>query len=311
MRRAPEGQRDEIVSLWGDVIEFDTDGEIRTFLRHFWISHHGDIKTQRLYREIKDTIIARDIDSLTFSRNLKDTSIVYKDVIEGRDNDPIVENLLKNIAELGASILYPIVLSVMEVVPTESRIGILQAVTFVRHSVIGQLENSKLENVIYRIATELRAGKSVEDAIKELSEFAPNDDDFRHSFERVSINRTATQRYVLGELELDLRTTAELAVAPPHRVHVEHIYPQSPEPEHRAANHGQILNRIGNLTLLDRSLNSAIKNGTFDKKVPSYAKSEILLTNTLTNYAGWDSEKIVERQEKLADRAPTIWAFPK
>jgi uncharacterized protein with ParB-like and HNH nuclease domain len=312
MRRAPEGQRTEIVALWGDVIEFDTDTEIRTFLRHFWISHQGDIKTQRLYREIKDSILAANIDSLKFSRDLKDASIIYKDILEARDNDPSIEYSLKSIAELGATILYPVVLSVMEVVPAEKRPAILNALvtTYVRHSVIGQLENSKLENVIYRIATDLRAEKPPEDAIKELSAFAPSDDDFRRSFERVTISRAATQRYLLRELELDLRTTAELTISPPHKVHVEHIYPQNPEMGQAAANHEQIVNRLGNLTLLDRSLNTSIKNGAFDKKLPSYGKSELLLTRALIEQKSWDADKITERQRIMADQALKVWSLP-
>lgn len=309
MRRAPEGQRTQIVDLWSDVVGFDTDAEIRAFLRHFWISQHGDIKTQRLYREIKSTILDKNIDSLTFSRSLKDASIIYKEIVEGRDDDPEIETPLKSIAELGANILYPVVLSVMEVVPAEGKSSILSSLVtvYVRHSVVGQLENSKLENVIHRIATALRTGKSAEDASTELMAFAPSDDDFKRSFERVAITRTATQRYILRQLELDLRTTAELNVAPPHRVHVEHIYPQNPESNQRASNHTQIVNRLGNLSLLDRSLNSSIKNGTFEKKLPSYGKSELLLTRGLTNWDCWNADTISERQKAMANQALRIW----
>ncbi len=309
IRKAPEGQRSEIVDLWGEVIEFDTDSDIRTFLRHFWISRRGDIKTQRLYREIKDTMLSEGIDSLAFSRELKDASLVYKDIIEARDNDPAVEHLLKAISELGGSILYPMVLSVMEEVAPEERTAILKALVnaYVRHSVVGQLENSKLENVIYRIATEIRKGKTTANAVADLGAFAPSDDDFKRAFERVSISRSATQRYLLRELEMDLRTTSELTVGAPHKVHVEHIYPQTPEAGNAHANHPLIVNRLGNLTLLDRSLNAAIKNGSFEKKLPSYDKSELLLTKRLVNYGSWDPEKIAERQAELAARAPEIW----
>lgn len=310
MRRAPEGQRLEIVSLWGEVIEFDTDTEIRAFLRHFWISHRGDIKTQRLYREIKDTIVNENIDSLKFSRDLKDASAIYKDIVEARDNDPTAEHALKGITELGATILYPVVLSVMDAVSPEKRTALLNSLvaTYVRHSVIGLLENSKLENIIYRIATELRAGRPAEETIKDLALFAPADEDFRRSFERVSIARAATQRYLLRELELQLRATSELTVSPPHKVHVEHIYPQNPETGQSAPNHSQIVNRLGNLTLLDRSLNSSIKNGAFDKKLPAYSKSELLLTKELTKGSAWNAEAIAERQKVMAESALKIWS---
>lgn len=62
------------------------------------------------------------------------------------------------------------------------------------------------------------------------------------------------------------RTTEELSVNPPHKVHVEHIYAQKPDEKHRTENHAQIVNRLGKLTLLDRVLNMTIKNASFAKK---------------------------------------------
>ena len=67
MRRAQNGQEEEISDLWGQILESESDVKLKTFLRHYWISHFGDIKTQALYREIKEFIIANNIDSLSFS----------------------------------------------------------------------------------------------------------------------------------------------------------------------------------------------------------------------------------------------------
>jgi hypothetical protein len=77
-----------------------------------------------------------------------------------------------------------------------------------------------------------------------------------------------------------------------------------------AANHEQIVNRLGNLTLLDRSLNTSIKNGAFDKKLPSYGKSELLLTRALIEQKSWDADKITERQRIMADQALKVWSLP-
>jgi hypothetical protein len=309
IRRAPEAMRPSIVDLWGEIIEFETDTEIKAFLRHYWISHHGDIKTQRLYREIKTYIVGNNIDSLSFSREVKDASAVYREIVAARDNDVEVERFLKGIEELGASVLYPVVLSTMEIVPAAERARMLNAIlnVYIRHSVIGQLENSKLENVIHKIATELRRKLKIDDALNVLADFAPDDDTFTRAFQRVSVNRTGTQRYLLRELEIDRRTTGELTVNLPHKVHVEHIYPQTPSESQRLPNHAQIINRLGNLTLLDKSLNASIKNSTFDKKLPSYGKSEIILTGDLCSYTEWTMATLDDRQKKLSARACLIW----
>lgn len=102
LRRAPDNIREDIVELWGDVIEFETDTAIKTFLRHYWISQHGDVKTQRLYREIKSHILDNDVNSLAFSRELKDASDIYRDIMAARHDDREIETLLHDIVELGA-----------------------------------------------------------------------------------------------------------------------------------------------------------------------------------------------------------------
>lgn len=309
IRRAPEKLRDDIVGLWGEVIQFEDDAAVRAFLRHYWISRHGDVKTQRLYREIKGFIIDKDVQSLDFSRDVRDASITYREIIAARDSDPEVEECLRAVDELAASILYPIMLTIMEKIEAKDRLPLLEAVLnlYVRHSVIGQLENSKLENVIYNVASGLRNDMKINDALEKLADFAPPDEAFESAFQRISVSRTATQRYLLRQLEIAERTTTELDVNPPHKVHVEHIYPQTPQEGQKLAGHPQLINRIGNLTLLAKTLNIAIRNGTFDKKLPAYAQSEILITRGLEKWENWNAGTIDERQKRFGEQAPSIW----
>ena len=155
-------------------------------------------------------------------------------------------------------------------------------------------------SIAKRIRTELN-----QNLTHELMEFAPNDEQFRDAFLSVSISRQASARYVLRELEQYLRTTEELDVAPPIRVHVEHIYPRTPH-EDRWVQHGSVINRLGNLTLLSARLNTAIKNGTYEQKKPYYQMSELILTNKIpTEYDEWDVEAIHGRQSDLADNPTT------
>jgi hypothetical protein len=140
-----------------------------------------------------------------------------------------------------------------------------------------------------------------------LTEFAPDDDTFGAAFQRASIARTATQRYLLREIELKKRSTEELGVNPPSKVHVEHIYPQTPQDGQKWKNHAQMINRLGNLSLLSGSLNSSIRNSTFDKKLPFYAKSELILTRELIGVAEWNSSAIEDRQKAFSLLAPGIW----
>ena len=102
----------------------------------------------------------------------------------------------------------------------------------------------------------------------------------------------------------------EIAVEGADRVHVEHIYPQSPPATWKADNHDQIIDRLGNLTLLGRPLNQSLANSKFadkrDNEVRGYRTSELKITQALTQepYSEIEYWTIQEIDERQADSPP-------
>lgn len=114
-------------------------------------------------------------------------------------------------------------------------------------------------------------------------------------------------------------------------VEIEHILPQTPDPGVKEAfdkpeEYGEYLGRLGNLALLEKTINGSVRNGPFTAKLPGYAESSFLLTrsisqmpqvgsNTALNravaglktFATWTSKDIIERQEMLARLAERVW----
>lgn len=310
IRRAPEEARVEMIDLWEEILQTEGDVKLKTFLRHFWISSEGDVKTQGLYREMKKKIVDENTQSLPFSRKLKDSSIVYRDILAGQDDDQDMAAVLGDITNLGAQLLYPIILSGYEVLTDKTdllRLLRLILVVYVRHSLIGKLENSLLETLAFNQARVLRVNQDTAAAIAEFKAFAPNDETFKTAFQTVSIPDPTVARYILRQLEAERRLTEELEVSTPARVHIEHIYPQNPPADRKWPNHSQVINRLGNLTLLSKRINVAIKNRDFIEKKPSYEQSEILMTRDLLARNDWNPEAIEERQVALSQRAAQIW----
>ncbi|MDB5278385.1 MAG: hypothetical protein JWR61_3340 [Ferruginibacter sp.] len=309
MRRALEHEREEIIALWGNIFDLADDVKVDTFLRHYWLSKVGDVKTRSLYREIKAYILLHNESSLTFTRNLAEGAEVYKSLLTGQVDEEITSKYLKDIRELGANLLYPPLLSSITVYNNDDFTQICKSiiVLFVRYNLIGKLENSPLETFCYNIARDIRGGLSCNDAIQRMREILPSDNQFRHQFLQAVISRRDSARYILREIETKKRRTAELEVGPPSRVHIEHIYPQTPIEGQRWANHVSQINRIGNLTLLDRRLNAAIKNGNFDAKRPSYDLSEIMMTKELVAIEEWNQDSLELRQANLFNIAFEIW----
>ena len=307
IRRAGEEDREEIVECWLDVLEVEEDGRVQDFLRHYWLSRQGDVKTRRLYREIKDYVEDNDIDSLVLSRDLRQAANQYRELVAARHEDPETAELLEDLRDLGAKALLPAVMSAVDVGTEQEARYLLDALVrfFVRYNLIGNLENSRLETVAYRLAQRLRKERDFAHAHRVLEEAVPKLDSFETQFASVSISRQKSARYLLRKLEQQHRVTEEIDVAAPHRVHVEHIYPKLPK--HRWPRHSQTINRIGNLTLLSRRLNQAIRNGSFDDKREAYRKSELLQTQVLADLNEWSPDAIEARQTEQARHARSIW----
>jgi hypothetical protein len=311
LRQAPDQDREEIISLWGIIYDIDDEVKVEVFLRHYWLSKVGDVKTRSLYREIKDHLRRSGESSLVFTRALSEAAEVYRNLITAQVDDEQAAKLLRDIKDLGANLLYPLLLSAHFCANSEAFIRICKAsiVLYIRYSLVGRQENSPLETLSYNLARDLRNSCNYANIIERIIAFSPNSDTFQRQFSEVSISRKDSARYILRELEMNKRTTEELQVAPPPRVHIEHIYPQTPQDGQKWSNHTSYINRLGNLTLLDRRLNTSIRNGLFDAKRPSFQQSEILITNSLGELATWDQAAVNARQTGFAEIAPTIWSF--
>ncbi|HPO12908.1 MAG TPA: DUF262 domain-containing HNH endonuclease family protein [Candidatus Hydrogenedentes bacterium] len=313
LRRAQETQSDEVLDLWGEILGIQSDAKLDGFFRHFWISREGDVKTRSLYREIKKRILETDWSSLDLSRTLRNSAKVYEDIVNGRfDDSEKVARYFAGVAELGAKVLYPPYLSIVEACKDMQLIEQMTwalMVAYVRHSLVCGKENSQIEDFTFSLAKRVRENP-VSSLVDEIREFAPSDGRFRESFASLILKRQASARYLLREIEQSERTTEELDVGPPSRVHVEHIYPLTPKAENRWEHHDRFVSRIGNLTLLSRRLNISIQNGTYQEKKDSYIQSELLITKKLPEeYADWNPESVESRQKVLADKAVDIWSF--
>jgi hypothetical protein len=264
---------------------------------------------------MKNTILAEDIDSLSLSQDLAKAAVIYRDLVNASAEDVDLKRSLIAIDELGASVAYPALLSAEAVTPDEpGKVAELAATLitlFIRYNVIGGRETTVLETTVYKVASSLRQTKDFAAAITQLAALAPDMTDFNRQFARAVVSRRATARYILRELEHARRLTEELSVEGTHSVHVEHIYPQQPREGQRLPNHATVLNRLGNLTLLSRKLNTSIRNADFVTKKVAYSKSELLITRDLVNFDGpWDTIAIDVRQRELASKAVDIWHFP-
>jgi hypothetical protein len=180
----------------------------------------------------------------------------------------------------------------------------------VRHNTVCKLDRSTLETEAFARSKDISNGATLEQILELLRVKSPDNMLFAARFGSLNfpVAGNAVARYLLRAFDGIMATTEEISIAGSDRVHVEHIYPQTPRPEHKWTKHDEYVTRLGNLTLLDRRLNEQIKNSTFlVKRDQAYRGSRLEITKHLTQYPDWSPERIEERQAYLCSLANQLW----
>lgn len=312
LSRATPDQREGIVENWKEILQIESKASVEDFLRHYWLSREGDVKTRSLYREIKAKVLADDIDSAELTRGLQEEASVYEHIVNAEDDDPQLKDSLGAIKMLGAKSALPAILSAYAVGNlNQKRVFLKDLVALhVRYSTIGGLENNRIESLLFSIAHDLRENQDFATAKTRMRTLAPTDDIFRARFETAQVTKGSAARYLLRKLEEVNRVgTGEIEVVTDTlRVNLEHIYPQNPA-HGRLPEHDNIVHRIGNLSLLARKLNTEQKNADFDTKKLIYAGSDFVTTQALATEDSWTETEIAARQAGFAVQAVDIWSL--
>ena len=114
---------------------------------------------------------------------------------------------------------------------------------------------------------------------------------------------------------------------------VEHIFPQTPNAE-AAVEFGpvsdpEVVQRLGNLVLVEKSINTSLGNRPYSEKRPVYQQSRLLLTRALSErpkvgantridravasiepYSTWNEGAVHQRQRSLVTLARAVWGLP-
>lgn len=237
LRRSGDNDRTEINESWGNI--FQLEERVEEFLRHWWLSTYGDLTGRSLFKAFKPRVTSDELTPIDLTRRLDTAASIYQTLLECRDSDREVAGMLQDIKDLGAKLLYPVLLSTYSASPYEAqkkRMLTSLIALFVRYNVVGRLEGTRLEPELYDIAKQLRVDDSVAyvDRMRNFLflNFTHTNERFAMEFQTVDVPRQATARYLLRKIEnarRDAHGTSELEIIrSTERVHLEHIYPQTP-----------------------------------------------------------------------------------
>ncbi len=165
--------------------------------------------------------------------------------------------------------------------------------------------------------------------------------DNQSNFMRLGLNSMQQYRikFILGKitayvdaLRQGTTVAGDVATYVQSTVEIEHIMPQTcPDKAQYGLTEEEYpvyLNRLGNLTLLENSINKSIKNDAYDEKAKAYKQSKFYLTSALSElvdqgtdtainrtnkilraWKNWDKASIEDRQLLLYEISEMIWGI--
>mgnify|MGYP000055982382 CR=1 FL=1 len=318
-------------------------------MAHYAIDYHRGIREDEIYDWFVNHAQECGIkdDPIGFLDRLIECAKAHANFLGSRDASGNDNRYLRNLALLGGALRQQhILLLAGRNLPPKLFERLCQAIENLFFCYIITREPTKtFERNFARWSYDLRAVKTERELEEFIAKYFLKDienhaDRFDFAFRELSQDRIQQYRlrYILAKLTQHIEEQAW--GNPAHgrldhylttNVEVEHILPLNPRPEVRASfdkpeEYSNYTGRLGNLTLLEKTINSAVSNGSFAEKAPGYRQSGFLLTRSLVEkpqmgqhtslnravadleqFEKWDSAAIERRQEMLARLARRVW----
>jgi uncharacterized protein with ParB-like and HNH nuclease domain len=307
---------------WSDISLLLGGENLTQFLRHFWLARFGLVREKELYREMR-----REVKSPTkaraFIEDLRKAAELYSALMNPEhpfwtDFEPEARTHLEALNIFGVTQFRAVALAAMEYLPppTVTKIlHILMVVSF-RYTMISGLGTGNLENIYSRTALAITKGKvkTPKEVFALLKTAYIDDSRFQQDFRERTYSKPNVARYVLALINDHIEQDPEKTVAErTGRITLEHIMPKTQGPAWKAAveaseNYDEFVERIGNLTLLEKGKNRGVSNSGFkEKKKKAFSSSTLALNKELCALPDWRSSDIASRSERLAKIAVQVW----
>lgn len=310
-----KSELDEMEHLWSKVIDKLGSEKFPEFLRCYRNSLNKTVRKNDLFKAIRKDIKTKG-DAFDLIRALNNNADIYM-ALQNPDDDlwkgkPDISGYLKELRLFQVKQPFSLLLAAYNSLEESVFKRVLRACSIIsfRYNVIGGL-NPNEQEIVYNAAA--LSIKNKQFNIGDLGDIYPEDDRFGTEFASKTFKNTPRNhriaKYIFAEIErykyhTDIDQSSDLYT-------IEHILPESAGDEWNYLEDEVIercVYRLGNLTLLEKSLNKDSGAAGFEVKKKVYAKSSIQLTKAITErYSEWTEETISQRQERLAVEAKSIW----
>lgn len=324
-----------------------------TFLRYFIFSQYDverdDVQSKTYEWFLNNEPLCGYKDKpIEFVDNLRLAAQAYAHFIEGKNKDGTNNRYLKNITYFTSTTRQHMSLLLAALnLPDECFTELcrhLENLLFV--FIITAQKTNEFERVFIQWAGDLRQVRNLQDLEQFIiTTIQPVKQNLFQRFESSFLVlkerdlQQAKLRYTLAKLTQFINENALGSEAPwvdldtyiNKQVEIEHILPQTPNKAvvdafDKQGDINKYIRFLGNLTLLEKSINASIGRGLFSEKKIAYKQSNFFLTKSLAEkpvvgtdtainravqelkeFENWNSQDIEERQRMLTQLAKKVW----
>lgn len=307
---------------WRALIATVTQERFPEFLRYHLLCEQPRVRADRLFKLVRDRVktpgeVFALIEALEARGELfsvlPDPNHAYWLEV------PACRPFIRELTLFRVRQTTPLLFAAWERLPREDFARVLKLVSVIsfRYSVVSGLNANALEPAYHAAARAVLDGASrtPADVFETLRPIYVDDDRFQQNLALLTLGTSGAgkklAKYILARLESDRSGRACDPDTDPSTI--EHVLPENPSAAWEAMFPERLwetsVYRLGNLTLLEPSLNRRVGNGEYAHKVAAYAESHYVLTRDIADSAPeqWTPELLEARQRRLAGRGVHLW----
>lgn len=308
--------RDDHHKIWQIIIE--TLGEnikMDKYLQHHFIAWKSNVKEQNLYSAITGEV-KNDKSVTEYLDSLKDKCKIYSDVMSSDTKQNPSTHLIELFLELQNDSAQPFLLNAIKKWGKKSNevrdLSRICLDVHFRAKTIGGRSAKEIVDAFADAAELVRNPEGtaeISDIVSILKKIDFSDADFMANIRNKDF-APRNAKYFLKNIESKREKSKNKVKTVVPEITLEHIMPKNEDAkgwESMKMQHDELLNKIGNLTLLHSKPNSEERDNAFEIKQKKYAESGLIITEYLARKNDWNETEITSRGIDLASDAPAVW----
>lgn len=301
------------------------------FVRYSWISRYQFDSEKNMFRGIKSEIEPEDCKD--FLNILREDATLLERIMTAateEENSPRfkqINEVLSNIHLVGVKQYVPFAMGLLrnckrlKIDKPDKILSTVEKFLF-RYNAICTLPSNKVERLFSRVSRELerfefanereliegrdKIFNHLRDTLRELN---PLEELFIEKFTQLKYKTSPSQKNLIRRIFSIINKkigTGEITF----ETNIEHILPQKPQTWGLTKQEvAEYVDNIGNLTMIQKQMNSRMGNKPFDEKFPILMSSEIKLNGMLEQHLDnelWNHNSIENRAKELAQMVNTV-----